>query len=92
LAENVSKQPIIDHVAWLFVANIIKIHQKKKKKRSKLHKEKIQSAHLREKRITTKCKQIKERSDAKGIKGSGDFRARPHPAQPPSCEKELKKS
>ena len=35
---------------------------------------------------------IKEKSDAKWNKGSGDFRARSHPAKLPTCEKELKGS
>ena len=39
-----------------------------------------------------KYKQINEDPDAKWNKGSGDLRARSHPAKLPSYAKELKKS
>jgi hypothetical protein len=35
---------------------------------------------------------LKEKPEAKWNKGSGDFRERLHPAKPPTCEKDLKKS
>ena len=35
-------------------------------------------------------KQIKDNSDIKWNRGSGDLRARPRPAKPPNCEKKLK--
>jgi len=38
------------------------------------------------------CKQIKEKPGAKWNKGSGDLRARSHPAKLPTCGKQLKKS
>lgn len=53
---------------------------------------KIKIAHLEEERSTRKYKQIIEKSDAKWKKGSGDLRARPHPAKFPTCEKEIEKS
>ena len=34
---------------------------------------------------------MKEKPDNKWNKGSGDLRARPHPAKFPACDKELKK-
>lgn len=40
----------------------------------------------------SKYKRINEDPDAKWNKESGNFRARPHPARLPTCEKELKKT
>jgi hypothetical protein len=37
-------------------------------------------------------KKFEEKSVAKWNRGDDDFRARPHPAKLPTCEKELKKS
>lgn len=58
----------------------------------KAEQEKTQNAQLKEKMSTRKCKQIKGRFNAKWIEGSGELRARPHPAQLPTFEKKLKKS
>ena len=49
-----------------------------------------QSVQFEEKRNTGG--KSTEKPDAKWNKGSGDLRARPHPAKLPTCEKELKKS
>lgn len=69
------------------------------RKRSKLSKGKYKIYIWRRKKNTWRSKQIKEKPDAKQNKGSGDFRARPHPAKLPhykeeflKSEKELKKS
>ena len=60
-------------------------------KRKKLGKEKIQNVQFEEKRSTRKCKQIKEKPDAKWDSTSGDLRTRLHPAKLMTCENEFKK-
>jgi len=42
--------------------------------------------------VLKKIKMFTEELDSKWNKGSGDLRARPHPAKLPTCEKESKKS
>lgn len=51
----------------------------------------MQHVQFSEKRGSRKCKSIKEKSSAKGNKGSGDLRARLHPANFPICAKKLKR-
>ena len=61
-------------------------------KRNRLSKEKFTMYSWWRKGDTMRYKQIKGEAGAKGNKGSSDLRARPHPAELPACEKELKKS
>ena len=71
-------------------------------KENKLDKKKYKMHSFRRKRAPKKYnglkssdqgnKKFNEKPDAKWNKGSGDLRARPHPAKLPTCEKELKKS
>ena len=42
--------------------------------------------------VPPKYKQIGENSDVKQNKGSGDLRARPHPAKLPTREKKIEKN
>ena len=51
---------------------------------------KLQNVQLEEKMSTRKCDQIKEKPHTKWNKGSGDLRARAHPAKIPIYKRELK--
>jgi hypothetical protein len=83
---------------WLLILLLMKIYNEKEQ----AEQEKIENLQFEEKRHTRKynivksCvqgeKQIKEIHNVKWIKGSGDLRARSHPAKLPTCERGLKKS
>lgn len=92
-AEEISKQPSIDSVVWLLVLTLMKIYNEKNQAEQGI----LQNVKFKEERNTKKWNGAKscvqgDKQTKKWNKGSGDLRARSHPAKFPTCEKELKKS
>lgn len=61
LSKEISKQSSVDCVMWLLVASLKQIYNEQEQ----VKQGKTQNVELEEKRGTRKCKQIKDRSDAK---------------------------
>lgn len=82
---------------WLLVITLRQMYNDKKQAGQR----EIQNVQF-EKRSTSKCngvkssdqgdKRLKEKSDVKWNKRSGEFRTRPYPAKLPICKRELEES
>ena len=81
LTEEISKQPSTDSVLWLLVVTLMKIYNEKEQG----------NVQFEGKRNTRKWNGAKScaqghKQSKKRYKGSGDLRARSHPAEFPTCE------
>jgi hypothetical protein len=92
LAEEISRQPCIDCGRWLLVITFMQIYNLQAGQRE------IQTVQFVEERNTRKCSGTKSRTQEdkkKNLKKSlmlGDLRVRPHPAELPIYERELRKA
>ena len=82
LAEDISKQPSIDCVAWLLKASLMQIYTEKEQ----AGQGKIQSVQLEEKGALESVNRLKEKPHSKWDKGNGDLWAKHHSAKLPICK------